>query len=166
MLDNDNRIFREQHSRFIAEPFQHDFIVRCIRGIEEDDIERALLTPFDFRAPSEKCRGVAAHYFPFFVSNTELIEIRFNQRAHSPRLIHERGVRRAAGQRFNSNRARSSAQIQKPRAFDSRRENIEQRLAQAIRSRPRLQRRWTLQSPSAIFSGDYAQSVLAPEPNL
>jgi hypothetical protein len=46
-------------------------------------------------------------------------------------------MQRAAGKRFDSNRARSGTEIKKPRSFYSRRENIEERFAETIRSRPR-----------------------------
>src|SRR6185436_11847114 len=65
-------------------------------------------------------------------------------------------MRRSARKRFNSHSSTPRAEIQKTRSFNPRRENIEQRLAQTIRSRPRSQRRRTLQSSSAIFAGNNA----------
>src|SRR2546428_11795666 len=96
----------------------------------------------------------------YLVLNSQRVEILFDQRAHLFGLIDKNYVRRAARQRFDSHRTCSGTEVKKSRAFDSRRENTEERLAQTVRSRPRLQRRRTLQSPPAKFSGNNAHAYL------
>src|SRR5438270_260952 len=111
-----------------AEVFQYALIICRIWWIEEDDIENQSLLS---SVPSQELRRLGMHNF-YLVLNSQRVEILFNQRAHPAGLIDKRDVRRATRERFDSNRARTGAQIEKPRAFDPRRENIEQRLTQTI----------------------------------
>src|SRR5262245_17119339 len=66
-----------------------------------------------------------------------------------------------ARERLNSDGPRSRTQIEKPRAFDSRREHIEQSLAQTVGRRPRAIRRRALQFSAAISSSDHAHKSSA-----
>src|SRR6266446_7253377 len=117
-----------------VEVFQYAFTICRIWWIEEGDIENQSLLS---SVPSQKLRRLGTHNF-YLVLDSQRVKILFNQRAHPSGPIDKRDVRRAARERFNSNCARTGTEIQKPRACDLRRKNIEKRLAQTIRSRPRL----------------------------
>ena len=70
----------------------------------------------------------------------ERLDIGRDQCRHFSRSIDKDNFHRAARQRFDSDRARSRTQVKKSRALDSRREDVEERLAQPIRGWSRLDR--------------------------
>src|SRR5690349_19251855 len=149
MLNNQNSVFDYQLSRMLADKTQHTLIISSIRRIEEDDVD----WPSFFL-------HVAPHVFgccricnlELLIINAKGVHVHSDQRTHLPRLIDKRHLLCTARQSFNSDSTGSGTQVKKPRTLNLLRENIEQSLAQTIRSRPRALRRRTLQTSSAIFA--------------
>src|SRR5262245_35806378 len=69
-------------------------------------------------------------------------------------VFDESHFRRATRECLDTNRPRTCAQIQQARAYDTRRENVEERFAQPIRSRAYVQACERLQAAAFVLSRD------------
>ncbi len=135
------------------------YMIGCIRRIVKDDVPGLELTR---NASFEKFKSFRLYDLGLFLGNLTEIEIGFDQATHLPRAIHKRGVTCASREGFNTNGTRAGTEIEKPRFFDSRRNDIKQCLAQAVRGRPDLDRWRALQITSAVFTGNYSQWIESP----
>jgi hypothetical protein len=66
---------------------------------------------------------------------------------------------RSTRQRFDPNRSRTSAEIEKLRTFDARSDDIEERFAQTVGSWPHLKGWRALQISTAVFAGNDSQCL-------
>src|SRR5207237_1776342 len=98
--------------------------------------------------------GVALDDLGQLLGDAEQVQVRLDERAHLVHALDEGDERRAARQRLDADGARPGAEVQEARARDARREHVEERLAQAVRGGPSLQRRRPLQDATAVLSGD------------
>ena len=78
--------------------------------------------------------------------------------------LQEKGVRSAAAERFNAHRAGAGVGIQENGAGDARRQDIEQRFAQAVGRGTRGRAGNAPQSPRTEFAGDDAHQPTVTRP--
>ncbi len=76
-------------------------------------------------------------------------------------FLDEDCARRAPAEGLYTYRACSCIRVQKNRIFETRSENIKQRLAQSIRRRPQIASRKTLEPARAEFAADHAHALNA-----
>ena len=112
-------------------------IVIGIRRVEEDDIP-GIKAPVPRERSSQIGMSFGLDNLTLIFFNTAKIEIGLDQRAHLSRLIDKDRVSCTPRQGLNSDCSRPGAKIKKARIFDSWRDDVEECLAETIRSRPHL----------------------------
>ena len=153
VLDNYDRAIVEELFRARANETKHNFVISCVRGIVEAEVEKR---PAARRIAVQEIASFRDYEVVLIFVDLQRSDIRQYQCAHFSRLIDEGDVCRAARQCLDSDGARAGAKIQKKSTLDAGRENIEQGLAQPVRRRSRLVRWRAFEPPSAIFSADNA----------
>src|SRR5260221_912481 len=104
-------------------------MIVSIRRIKED--ENPWIS-FTLKASSQEFSCVRDHNLSLIFGNATKIEIRLDQINHLARLVDKIDVSSAAGNCFNTHRAGTRAQVEKSRAFNLRRDNVEKSLAQPV----------------------------------
>ena len=128
----------DEDGGMLAYESENSFVIFCVRRVKENDMEWLCLM---LDVSPQKLRRFGGYDLDLRSCNLQRIDISCDERRHCSRSIDKDNARRAARQRFDSDRARSRTQIQKSCALDSRREDVEERLAQSIGRRSRLDRR-------------------------
>src|SRR5205807_10321994 len=112
----------------LAELSHHNVIsVRRVRRVEENHIER-----FEVLAETFERGGHLAIDYSCIATCAKRIQVSFDRRASSTGAFDERHAFCAAAERFDANRSRARAEIKEMAVLNSRREDIEQRLSQAV----------------------------------
>src|SRR5262245_12033231 len=149
MFDDDDPVFGDQ---IVFRDLPHDGRVkgRVVRRIEVDDVEPRLFGREVFQRPNH----VAIDHLIIFSSYPAIPQVLADDSRGFERRFDERDGSRAARQRLDADRARPRADIGETRPFDSRRENVEKRLARTIRSRTHAQSFERFQATTFIDTGN------------
>src|SRR5262245_3774995 len=120
-----------------------------VRRIEQDDVEHAL----DHRLDRGAGTGIADDPIEAVADDSTAArdaavrEVVGDERARAPIALDEGHLTGAAAQRLDTDRAGARVAVEHPRPVDSRRDHVEERLAQPIGGRPHAVPRRRLQSP-------------------
>lgn len=123
-------------------------VVIIIRGIEKDKITVARAT----RPQKVSADHLAGR------TNTAVRDVRFGDLPRPGIALVKRDVLRAAAHGLEANRSRAGKRVQNPAASHAGAEHVEQRLSQAIRSRPNVIRDRPLETTALESARDDAHS--------
>ena len=132
MFDNQQPIFGQQAGSMRAKEIENRPVVSSVGRIVKNDVPRFSRVRLFGDEAAQVISRFSFDDFTCASFNPAKFKIRLDERAHRARTIDESGMSRVARERFDPNRSRAGAKIQETRAYDSRRDYVEESFAQTV----------------------------------
>src|ERR1051326_7625440 len=135
VLDDEHAAVAQQCRCVRAELAERQRVVRSVRRVEEDYVPR--LCPcapvaLALARALQVFGGLALDDLGQLFGHAEQVEVLLDERAHLVHAVNEGDEGRAARKRLDADGPRPGAEVEEARASDSRREDVEECLAQAV----------------------------------